>query len=129
MFRVVGHEVLSPERWVAHTRLPEEAVKSKEEIKQLRETETRNRNLGTAVCKHTCMEQDEDSFCRQHFGLVLSGCEGRRDQETGDACWGRSSRSLSHPAPPLTKYHEYIIDSVRNWNVKMLSSIYYILNQ
>lgn len=40
----------------------------------------------TPVCIHTCMVQDGGSSYQQRYGLVLSGYEGRRGQETGGEC-------------------------------------------
>lgn len=43
-------------------------------------------NLLTPEYIHTGTEQDGGSSCPQHYGLVLSGYEGRQGQETGGEC-------------------------------------------
>lgn len=52
---------------------------------------------------HTCKGRGAGSSYQRRYGSVLSGCEGRQGQETGGAYWGKSSQSLSRPAPPLTE--------------------------
>lgn len=95
MFRVVCHEVLSPERRATHARLPEK-----------RKNENNPAMLPTHSSKytgHTCKEQGGGSSCPQHYGSVLLSYEERPGQETGGECLGMSNQSWNHPAPPETR--------------------------